>query len=56
VLKKPSPDHREAITKCIEQSLSAVDLLIAGEMDRALQKIHAQPPRPKKPPPSGDPA
>ena len=49
VLKKPSPDHREAIEKSIEQSLKAVDGLFAGEMDRALQKIHAQPPRPKPP-------
>jgi PTH1 family peptidyl-tRNA hydrolase len=53
VLKKPSPDHREAIEKSIEQSLTAVDDLFAGEMDRALQKIHAQPPRPK--PPRGTP-
>ena len=54
VLKKPSPDHREAIEKSIEQSLKAVDDLFAGEMDRALQKIHAQPPRPKPPkPPEG---
>ncbi|MBZ8139643.1 aminoacyl-tRNA hydrolase [Rubrivivax gelatinosus] len=51
VLKKPSPDHREAIAKAIEQSLAASELLIAGEMDRALQKIHAQPPRPKPPKP-----
>jgi PTH1 family peptidyl-tRNA hydrolase len=56
VLKKPSPDHREAIEKSIEQSLKAVDDLFAGEMDRALQKIHAQPPRPKPPrgTPNGD--
>jgi len=54
VLKKPSPDHRDAIDKSIEQSLTAVDLLIAGEMDRALQKIHAQPQRPKPPRPPGD--
>ena len=54
VLKKPAPDHREAIEKSIEQSLKAVDDLFAGEMDRALQKIHAQPPRPKPPkPPEG---
>jgi PTH1 family peptidyl-tRNA hydrolase len=51
VLKRPSPDHREAIEKAIEQSLTAVDLLLAGEMDKALQKIHAQPPRPKPPRP-----
>ncbi|MBK6471175.1 MAG: aminoacyl-tRNA hydrolase [Betaproteobacteria bacterium] len=51
VLKKPSPDQREAIAKSIEQSLKAVDALLAGEMDRALALIHAQPPRPKPPRP-----
>jgi len=51
VLKKPSPDHRDAITKSIEQSLTATEALLAGEMDQALQKIHAQPPRPKPPRP-----
>ncbi|MBK1689036.1 aminoacyl-tRNA hydrolase [Rubrivivax gelatinosus] len=51
VLKKPSPDHREAIAKAIEQSLAASELMLAGEMDRALQKIHAKPPRPKPPKP-----
>ncbi|MCW5611392.1 MAG: aminoacyl-tRNA hydrolase [Rubrivivax sp.] len=58
VLKKPSPDHREAIGKAIEQSLGASDLLIAGAMDRALAAIHAQPPRPKPPrrPPAETPA
>jgi peptidyl-tRNA hydrolase, PTH1 family len=49
VLKKPSPDQREAIAKAIEQSLKATDALLAGEMDRALALIHAQPPRPKPP-------
>lgn len=49
VLKKPAPDDREAITKSIERSIGAVDLLMAGEMDRALAHIHAQPPRPKPP-------
>jgi len=49
VLKRPSPDHHDAIAKAIEQSLLASDDLLAGEMDRALQKIHAQPARPKPP-------
>ncbi len=49
VLKKPSPDHREAIAKATEQALLATDDLLAGQMDRALQTIHAQPPRPKPP-------
>ncbi len=51
VLKKPSPDHRQAIEAAIERSVQAADLLMAGEMDRALAMIHAQPPRPKPPRP-----
>jgi PTH1 family peptidyl-tRNA hydrolase len=51
VLKKPSPDHREAIHKAIDQTLGAVKLMLAGDMDKALQKVHAQPPRPKPPRP-----
>ena len=51
VLKKPSAEHREAIDKSIELSLSALDLLLAGEMERAMMKIHAKPPRPKPPRP-----
>jgi PTH1 family peptidyl-tRNA hydrolase len=56
VLKKPSPDHREAIDGTIQRSLQAVPLLLAGDMPAALAKIHAQPPRPKPPrptPPAG---
>ena len=51
VLKKPAPDQREAITLAIDRSLTAADLLLAGEMDQALARIHAQPPRPKPPRP-----
>ncbi len=50
VLRKPAPEHREAIMKSIEQSLQAAELLlIQGAMDQALARIHAQPPRPKPP-------
>ena len=56
VLRKPPSEERESIDKAIEQSLSALDLLLAGDMERALMKIHAKPPRPKPirpvPPPS----
>jgi PTH1 family peptidyl-tRNA hydrolase len=59
VLKRPSPDDREAIAKAIDQSLQASEWLMAGEMDQALARIHAQPPRPKPPrrapPPDSDP-
>jgi len=52
VLKRPSPDDREAISKAIDQSLQASELLIAGDMVKALARIHAQPPRPKPPRPA----
>ncbi|KQW38564.1 aminoacyl-tRNA hydrolase [Rhizobacter sp. Root404] len=56
VLRKPMAEHREAIDKSIEQALTALDLLLAGDMDRALMKVHAKPPRPKPPrPPASEP-
>jgi PTH1 family peptidyl-tRNA hydrolase len=51
VLRKPSPEHREAIEKAIDQSLAALDLILAGDMEKAMMKIHAKPPRPKPPKP-----
>src|SRR5512147_2473707 len=58
VLRKPTKEQREAIEQAIAQSLQALDLLLAGEMDRAMMKIHAKPPRPKpaKPLPAAAPA
>lgn len=55
VLKKPSAEHREAIDKSIEQAMSALDLMLAGEMERAMMKVHAKPPRPKPPRPEPTP-
>lgn len=52
VLRKPAPDQREAIEKCITDSLGALDLMLAGEMERAMMKVHAKPPRPKPPKPA----
>ena len=52
VLRKPPAEQREAIDKSIAQSLGALDLVLAGDMDKALMKIHAQPPRPKTPKPA----
>jgi len=49
VLKKPAPEQREAIEQCIARSLDALDLLLGGEMERAMMKVHAKPPRPKAP-------
>ncbi len=51
VLKKPSAEHRDAIAKASEHSLKAVELMLDGEMDKALALVHAQPPRPKPPRP-----
>ncbi len=52
VLRKPPAEDREAIDKCIEQSVDALPLLLEGEMERALMKVHAKPPRPKPPKPA----
>ena len=51
VLRKPAPEQRESIEKSIELSLTALDPILAGEMERAMMKIHAKPPRPKPPRP-----
>ncbi len=56
VLKKPSPEHRTEIEKAIEQSIAGLDLLLAGEMERATMKINARPPRPKPEKPKTEPA
>jgi PTH1 family peptidyl-tRNA hydrolase len=49
VLKKPSQEHREAIEDCIARTIEALDLLLNGEMERAMMKVHVKPPRPKPP-------
>jgi len=53
VLKKPSPEHRQAIEECIDRTLQAVPALLAGEMDKATLVVHtSKPPRPKPPRPA----
>lgn len=47
VLKKPSPSDREAIAQSVARTLDALDLLLAGEMERAMMKIHGKPAAPK---------
>jgi len=54
VLRKPPLEQRDAIDKAIEQSLDALDLVLAGDMERAMMKLHAKPPRPKPPRPAPD--
>lgn len=55
VLRKPPAAERDAIHDCINKSMDALDLLLAGDMERALMKIHAKPPRPKPPRPDAMP-
>ncbi len=47
VLRKPPTEHRNEIDRSIEQALSALAPLLAGDMERAMMKINARPPRPK---------
>ena len=51
VLRKPAPEHREAIEACITRTLEAAPDFIAGEMDKATMKVHAGMQRPKPPRP-----
>jgi len=47
VLRKPPAAQREAIAQSIAASLDALDLLLAGEMERATMRLHGRPaPRP----------
>ena len=54
VLRKPLAEQREAIGKSIEQAVAALPLMLEGDMERALMKVHAKPPRPKPPRPAPD--
>ena len=47
VLRKPPAEQRELIEQTIARSVESLDLLLAGEMERAMMKVHAKPPRPK---------
>lgn len=50
VLKKPMAEHRDAIDECIERSVRALPLLVAGDFTQAMMQIHtSKPPRPKPP-------
>ena len=52
VLKKPMLEHRKAIDDSIYRSVAALPLLLAGDMEKAMVRIHtSKPPRPKPPRP-----
>ena len=56
VLQRPSGEQRTAIEQSIAQSLSALDLMLDGDMERAMMKVHARPARPHTPRPAPPPA
>jgi peptidyl-tRNA hydrolase, PTH1 family len=43
VLKKPSPEHRNAIDDSIAHSLKAVPQFLNGEMEAAMKLVHTKP-------------
>jgi PTH1 family peptidyl-tRNA hydrolase len=49
VLRKPPQSEREGIHKCIAQSMDATEALLAGDINKAINLVHAQPQRPKPP-------
>lgn len=50
VLGKPMPEQRSAMEEAVARSVKAWPLLLAGDMEKAMQQIHtALPPRPKPP-------
>jgi PTH1 family peptidyl-tRNA hydrolase len=52
VLRKPKPEARVAIEDTIAKTMAVLDLIAAGEMERATMKLNAKPPRPKPPRPA----
>jgi PTH1 family peptidyl-tRNA hydrolase len=50
VLGKPSKLDRDAIEETVERSLEILPLAVAGEVERALHKLHTKPRPPKETP------
>jgi len=54
VLKKPMAEQRDLIQESIARSVKAADMLMQGDMEKAMVQIHtSKPPRPKPPRPEG---
>jgi PTH1 family peptidyl-tRNA hydrolase len=52
VLKKPAPEQRDLIERCVERTLQVVPDFLSGDMVKATQKVHtSKPPRAKPPRP-----
>jgi peptidyl-tRNA hydrolase, PTH1 family len=56
VLRRAPQAERERMEDCITKSLKALPLLLAGDLVKAQQVVHAKPPRPKPPKPEAVPA
>jgi PTH1 family peptidyl-tRNA hydrolase len=54
VLRKPPAEQRAAIDQAIDTSLRSLDLLLAGQMETAMMKLHVKPAPPKAPAPSSN--
>ncbi len=48
VLRKPPLAEREAIDVVSEKAVQVLDMILACDMERAMSKVHAKPPRPKE--------
>ncbi len=46
VLRKPAAEHRVAIEQAIASSMASLDLLLKGDMNKAMMKLHPKPPKP----------
>ena len=50
VLKPPRKEEQQAIDEAIDRALGAFDLVVAGHLDKAANRINARPAAPKPPP------
>ena len=55
VLRRPPIAERQLIEDCIQKSMEAVPQMLSGQLDKAMMKLHAKPPRPKPPKPESPP-
>jgi PTH1 family peptidyl-tRNA hydrolase len=55
VLRKPAAEQRELIGQVIDRSIESLDLLLAGDMERAMMKLRPKPMRSKAPRPESAP-
>lgn len=51
VLRRAPAAERDALQDCITKSLKSLPQLLAGDLVKAQQQVHAKPPRPKPPKP-----